>query len=276
MYYLIGLYVIFYLFFIKNINILLKSILKGTFFSVVIQLILIYKGVGDWGGVRFKGTFNNPNQLGYFAVLSGSLLCLCSWYLNMSIKKILPILLSIFVLSILSGSRSSFLSIFYLICIYLLLRKNYIILTIFCLSAFIIYIYISDFFVVSNLQDRFSGKITANKNLYEDLIERWHILKQENDILVILCGGGEGVNDVIESHNNLIAMFHGYGIFGILLLLFLIVHLMKKNFKFFLIAILPALIYGLGHNGMRSSLFYLLIGLSDKINLRDTTKCQRE
>ena len=130
--------------------------------------------------------------------------------------------------------------------------------------------------MVSNLQDRFSGKITANKNLYEDLIERWHILKQENDILVILCGGGEGVNDVIESHNNLIAMFHGYGIFGILLLLFLIVHLMKKNFKFFLIAILPALIYGLGHNGMRSSLFYLLIGLSDKINLRDTTKCQRE
>jgi len=252
---------------------------NAIFVSLVVQFIFLLESGLDFS-IRQMLFFNNPNQLGYFAVASLNIY----FILGVNevkkrdkieiIKNILVYFIS-FMLLVFSSSKASlasyFLIISYILYIEFIKNINFSKLIIASLITIAIFILIS-----SNMDT--IDKIVEHTELFNRTVNAG---QESDDSLAgrgydrislysqyIFLGAGEGYFDRFilshhhgELHSTLANILFSYGIIG-----FIIFSTFFLNLKFNILKILffmsPVLLYGLTHNGIRSPLFWIALALS--------------
>lgn len=262
----------------------------AVFASLVIQVTL----TTVWrqsGGMRATAFFNNPNQLGYYAVLFGSLL----WVYSRSVRR--PVLASFLLralgisaaayLALISVSRAAIVSVGMLIFLVLAegRRRGFWRLTVLsvvlvpCLvlaaastGKTAIWTSHDDWEWLANIQHRFTkdgpGSDPLSDRGYDRIITHGEHL---------VFGAGEGAYDrfqtktgyIIELHSSLATMLFCYGIAGLGLFLYLFWQIARACGAGSLVYFAPAALYSLTHNGLRQTEFWILIMLV--LCLRATT-----
>jgi hypothetical protein len=224
---------------------------------------------------RATGTFNNPNQMAYFAVCLGALAL--TLYLARLVNIHLAILLLaaglLLVLAALSkAGLIGFMLVLFIFSISIARRSHWGV----CLIVFITipalatYILASGYFDQSYALQRLYG---IGSDGDDTLYQRGYLMfRHFNTPFEIISGlGGDKVQSILshEVHSTLFYNLVNYGFMGFLLYVGFLIIWAKQILKSFgaiaMIGITGApMLYGLAHNGTRFTVFYILIasGLS--------------
>lgn len=252
----------------KILYVIYKSILISLFLQFVFILIQ-----GGFTGTRLTGSFNNPNQLGYYGLLMVSFLIILNNRLTLPLKSF--VLGTIIAISLIftSLSNAAILSAVGLLVVYLIKdnpHKKKIYSLILFLIAFILLV-------------NYSNDFIENNYLFNSIYERISSIGESSDNSLAgrgydrifnypeywAFGAGEGaynrfnngILDGLELHSTLGNIQISYGIVGLLLFCSFLITVLKKNkFKNTYVVIF-ILIYGLTHNGIRNTLFWILLGV---------------
>lgn len=276
---------LFFLFTFLFASLQLSSRATILYFVVMACLSPIIFGFNNF---NFSGrntlSFNNPNQLGYYAVgiITFALIYL-SLYKSAKIKLNNRNLLLILIIAVasnffsyLSASRASILSIIvgnvtiaYLILSSINLKKR-------------IFIIIMSFFIVINATGFFwiSGRNFDETKIYEGTFSRLKTKKlfdiddfnkrtigffAFDDVVVAMIGNGGKISENVdfEVHNTVLNILKIYGFIGIFLLftgVIIYLFILKPNFLSIL-CLTPLIIYNMAHYGFRFRIFWLCLAL---------------
>lgn len=254
-------------------DVLMKVIYRGALISALIQGSM-FMAMGGFQGGRNIGTFNNPNQLGYYGLLTFGLLIFTSQRVKVSSFTFLAGVAASIVLTLTSLSKAAMIAYAILIMGYLftpgenrkLKRKVNFMVFLVCASVIVAASYKPELFgdnlLFTEVQDRVSN---IGKDTDDSLSIRGYD-RISNYPQYWIFGAGEGAyerfnNVTYEFHSTLGTVQVSYGILGLLQFLFILYYVLKKNeFKgWYILACL--LIYGLAHNGLRNSMFWMLLSL---------------
>ena len=235
---------------------------------------------------RAIGTFNNPNQLGYFSVCFLSMSYLLYSCGRVSTRFFLVLMGIGFFCGFVSLSKSAIVSNLMILIAFLLsinLKRKVIVF--FSLCATIAIVITNDLIPVELIQSselyyRFD-KLGQESD--SSLASRGYLLFFENGPIELLFGmGSEGVKAYFgqETHSSIISMLNSYGLIGLFVFLFLLaIWFLKINQAFGFVGFLgictPAVLYGLAHNGNRFVMFWLLVAMSVSM-ARTTIQARRE
>jgi O-antigen ligase len=231
--------------------------------------------------VRNAFSFNNPNQLAYFAVLIYSMMLIvrsqlsCYIYHKMTKKMIFVLSILIFVLAhffvLYSASRSGIVSILFLDLFGLLWHMgktvfSVIAVLIFCsLALSIVKLPEIDYYNImvlkkierTDINESLSKRIEGR--FFENIKSDW----------ALIYGSGKTVpsSRQWEVHNGFVDIFLSYGLVGLLLFLGFIWNLAARFFKYlsireniyYITALLPVFLYNVAHNGFRFRLFWVFL-----------------
>ena len=263
----------------------ISAIKPGVIVACVIAVITIgVAGVSlqEGGQGRSTGTFNNPNQLGYFSVCILSLTYLL--YRHGHLKYIVAagmFAVAIF-LSIASLSKAAMIANF--LVVFLALKpvrrdgeSRSKLLTISFLVFWISLVVLGLSFIVSSYLDgSFDDYIFVQRlqNIaHEDdssLYSRGYLGFLEGNAIQIFLGlGTKGVAGIVghEVHSTLASVMNNYGFVGFLMFTGVLVAWALKLWRaygFIGMACLagPAMLYGITHNGTRFTAFWVLFAAS--------------
>lgn len=245
---------------------------KATLISLIVQIILYIAGGGFSGG-RMTAGFNNPNQLGYYALLSFAMLILTSQRVNVKSSGFAFGICISAILCFSSLSKAAMLSYIGMLYIYILskgknkkLKKNINVIIIFMIIIlFLIYQYNNELITSNELYRTVQNRISSIGTDSDDSLEGRGYDRITEYPQYWILGAGEGeysrFGRRIEFHSTLGNIQVSYGIVGLSLFIgFIVIALKNGGFSsWYLITFI--LIYGLTHNGIRNSLFWILIAL---------------
>ena len=248
-------------------------IFKSVGYSLIIQTLLSTLVV-DFSKFRQTLFFNNPNQLGYFAVCSLTIFLYLSNYHKANKIFLTLATISGVYLVLLSLSNAAMLSTFLLLVIHFFNSIKKGIKYIPLILAFM--------FLLASVGVNNSTISTIVKNVQIRLMDVTYgsdsnLEMRGYDRIVLhpeywFFGGGEGNWERFDSvlkgeiHSSWFTIFFSYGVIGVLMFLsfFLNVFKYKKNLFYFI----PVFFYGLTHQGLRSTdlwiLFLLFVLYSEK------------
>ena len=254
-----------------------KYVLMGCFISIAITSVGLFLRIG---GIRRLGFFNNPNQLGYYALIILSLLLF--FFDSAALWQKLSIgAMSIWAIMT-SGSKAAFLGAVILIFLKILFGNgrndrtmNKLIIQMFILFAAT--------FMLYELLFSNSSFILSNRTL---LFVRWRILTlaSENDSALgsgrgydrvfemghhFLWGMGEGAYsrfvsmNGLEAHSSYVTILVSYGIIGLMVYAKLIWEFIsdKRELKNNLIVLSGIFAYAFTHNGLRNTLLWIFLAI---------------
>jgi len=249
-----------------------RPFLQWTAGAVCISLLLqgalsfFYRQGGHGREILF---FDNPNQLGYYAVLYGSIFWV--WADSRASRRTRPLLGSLCVyalalyLSVLSLSRAAIVSSGLLLMLAGLKSPKLLAATaLLALAALFGGAQWEQQRAAGNrFESRSRGSVTA------ELVGRGYdrILRYPQ---YLLLGAGEGrpsrfslpgSKEQYELHSSLATVLFCYGIAGMFLFLHIFVILGRQCGLFSLVYLLPVLLYGMTHMGLRQSEFWVLMML---------------
>jgi hypothetical protein len=245
--------------------------------AVVGVIVIGFSFTASEDQVRSIGTFNNPNQLGYFAVLLVSIFTALLVIKEVSIKFYLIIFLLCGFLATVSLSKAAILSII-ISPVALLFKQDkfskatavLIIAKMVVISLFaLLFLYAlnNEYFDNLLIYNRLLGMFDESDS---DLSMRGYGLIFEGSIWQILFGfsssGTASLRDGYEVHSMYMSPLVNYGIFGGgIFLAFFILLLQKLRNKYGVVYITaifgPVLLYGITHNGGRVVLLWILCAL---------------
>jgi hypothetical protein len=241
--------------------------LQLTLASVVLQVLisLIYSR----GGIRPSVLFNNPNQLGYFAVLSASILALGRRQLGMGTVPATIGMVCCGYLALLSSSKAALGATAILVFMALFSKPRIIIIS---SLGFVLLLAVSNpvMETLRATQDR------IEKDQSHDFFEERGYDRILNHKEYWLFGSGEGAykrfkdTTVIgshELHSSAGTIFFCYGIIGSFLFLLFCFRMVRGAPFRQLLLLLPAASFGITHQGLRFTLFWVLLAMF--IALRD-------
>ena len=278
LYYIYNLFAVCFFFLVDEeigTGILKHYIMIGCFCSLVITTvgIVILSGTG-----RSTGFFNNPNQLGYYALLVFALTILCGHETSLIIR-ISSIVMSIFAI-VASSSKAAFFGMIITMLLYIFIngkkttwKKVIIQILLICVAVILIYILL------------FSDNSVISSN-YTVRLLRYRVLNmsKENDTSLgegrgynrvfemdfhLLWGMGEGAFHRfvtlknLEVHSSFVSLLVSYGLiglFGYLILFYKALGRFRRQLANYAL-ISGLLFYQLSHNGIRNTLFWLLIAV---------------
>ncbi len=233
--------------------------IKMVLITVLAQVIISAFIRG--GGTRAKVMFNNPNQLGYYAVLSGSLLYVGQMRGWLSTMQTVIGTAACSYLALLSASKAALVCLVLVIAVGTLNRLRTALLTAVVFGAFVVvaepYLHVIEkaTYRVQNdetagfFEERGYDRITSHP-------EYW------------LLGSGEGAYrryagmSVIgshELHSSAGTLFFCYGIVGTLLFLAFLLRVAHGAGLQTAALLVPAAAYGLSHQGLRFTLLWVLL-----------------
>ncbi len=256
--------------------------LKTGFFlaATVAALGVLVFGYGFRGGVnRAVGTFNNPNQLGYFSVCLISIILLLRLSKNLSIFALLGGIFASLFLAMTSLSKAAMISVSFAVLFssFIMVRHR---LALFVGMALLIVLIIGSYQLYeSGYLDGFSffHRIEDIGQQSDDSFKgRGYLNLGENSVTELLVGmGSVRSQDVIghEVHSTIFYYFVNYGILGgtfFLAVLALWGLQVYQNFGIngLLMVVVPPMAYGITHNGGRFTMFWLLIAISFALDKR--------
>ncbi len=261
---------------IRGFSYTLKLYLVGTAASVAIALIGVLANPGS--GIRTSGSFNNPNQLGYFCIISLTVVTFFAKEIKPSIRLIL--VAAAVTLSIFSMSKASIVASAILLFAYFLNSRDRVgpaklfsVLAAIIAVAALIYIlmyanwkFLLRESVIINLRKRL-GALTTENDSGLGLGRGYDRIREIG--FWNLVGVGEGAYSRFEVMTNkevhsLFASFIvSYGFVGLFLLGWLTFIPLFKNKRYFrsLLCFAGILAYCVTHNGVRNTLFWALLAM---------------
>ncbi|MCQ4346606.1 hypothetical protein NGA35_03975 [Pseudomonas stutzeri] len=256
-----------------NIEVLKLALLTALAVATAGVLMVGYKLTVDSDGGRAIGTFNNPNQLGYFSVCCFSLATLLYIKSRLSLTTLLVAISACYFLAIASLSKAAMVGIAFSTILLLTTIGSQeksalkIATVIFGISGLLIYFAVNDGIQNYAFVDRIS-RIGSDND--DSLAGRGYGVITEMDGLRFLTGfGTEAIIRFFgnEVHSTVGGIFIGYGVIaGALILAFIFLWCKKLSSEFGLIGaatiLAPPLLYGLTHNGIRFTIFWITLALS--------------
>jgi hypothetical protein len=251
--------------------------------AAVAGIGLLYLGydVSLYSYERAVGTFNNPNQLGYFAVCLfsvASLLYLCGYFKPV---MLIALVTASFIFAVLSLSKAAMISVFLpFIAIGFVLARAKKMSLMGPVIAFAI-VFAGYYLTMSGALDDiiFAQRLSAlGEDSDDSFVGRGYaVIKEAGPIEILIgfgaeetsriYGEGKDVHKMHEIHSTIFSFFVTYGILGGTLFLLIMLLWGRTVFRGFgllgLICVVgPPLAYGLAHNGSRFTLFWILVALS--------------
>lgn len=230
-----------------------KKFLKVTYYCFVIDLIIQFiagvLGIGAiYGGSRYMGTFNDPNQFGFFIIMSMAYIYTIAKVLKLKVNPLIYIL-TVYLLY-LSASTGMLLAVgsFLLIQIVVNIKsifnnfKKYvpilliigILISLICSIVFIIYktndnvkekidIFVNKKILNSSIVKRVSGKINKIDADSNNFLEDRHLDKLVNNPIYMIYGAGQGSfdrfgNNSGEIHSTFPSILFCYGLIPFMIL----------------------------------------------------------
>ena len=247
-------------------------ILYGLITSILIVLFSwFYQFFMGMNNFRFTGFFNNPNQLGYFSVCCFSFLYM--FYRNSYIPFKLMIILSFILIffSILSLSKAAYIPI--ILCFIFALKPfNYKYSKIVWIIFLLIIVLLFTLFFQQISETIFYKRILNLPHESDSSLEvrGYYVYFKANFLQAIFGMGPKNVyfnNNSYEIHSTFAMILSSFGLVGFLifslLMFFWILDINKAYGLFGLICVCaPTLLYGLTHNGIRFSIFWIFFALS--------------
>lgn len=224
---------------------------------------------------RAIGTFNNANQLGYFGVLSASLVLLFWAERGIGTRLALFLILLCGYLSFLSLSKSAMGSVLlvFLSILGMQARRRTKFIALAAIGVVIIWqiisalglvpdIYVGDFAAYRRVQ----GALTESDTSFA--VRGYSVLSGAswNDVMFGLGWDGvAGLRAGYEVHSTFMAPIAAYGLVGGGLFLAFLITLnirfaVRKGIFMYVGVLLPSMLYGVAHNGGRTPLFWMLAG----------------
>lgn len=251
---------------------LLQVINKSIIISLVIQFLYFITS-GGVGLGRTTLSFNNPNQLGYFGILSAALLIIISNKLKKRSNNLIIGLLISFLLVLVSLSNASIISYLLLVFLYIfsnqtsIKSKRKLIIITSIIMFLVIYIYNNSFIIQENIF--FQSLVNRLSQTSEKVDSSLYVRGYDRIVnypQYLIFGAGEGQNyrfssSGLELHSTLGNIQFSYGLIGTLLFSGIIFKaLYQDKFKHWYL-IVSIFIYGLTHNGLRNSMLWIIIAL---------------
>jgi len=244
---------------------------RSIAFSVFLQVFFFFY-LGGFSGSRAIAFFNNPNQLGYHGLLCCSLLIiLFNNKINNSLTFVVSLLLSSLLIFV-SLSKAAIISLFFeliglLFLVRLRTKLKYRILIIYFIIVFlIIFSFFLDELLYNNLLFNSVFQRLSSIGVDEDdsLAGRgYNRLLEYSDYLFF--GIGEGAyfrfTPPGEFHSTIGNILLSYGFIGLLLFMILIWSLFQHGKAIEIICLISIFAYGLTHNGIRNTFFWILLAL---------------
>jgi hypothetical protein len=240
----------------------------GVGISMIVQTILAFF-LGNFSG-RESLFFNNPNQLGYYALLAGSIFVYLARTINMPVIFQIPSYLSFFYLCLLSSSKAAMAGASVLV---LLPAINKGLLSFKQVLVLLSLVLIGNYFI---------NETEVGNRLFSYAFNRFHTIGESKDDSVegrgydrmlndpeyMILGAGEGgyyrfdtLLDTGEIHSSLGTILFCYGIIGFTYFTIFIVRIFNKLTFIDFIFFLPVLIYSVTHQGLRSTLFWVFLSV---------------
>lgn len=258
----------------------------GSFFSwgIIISLLVAIAGVAVLGyslqisagtNLRAVGTFNNPNQLGYFSVATASIIALMFLDNIISMRYFAGATAACIFLSILSLSKAAMISVAFvlplLVSSFVAVRqrirlKHLIAALIICIGMGLI-AGNSDWID----QYKFYNRIADIGSDADDSLKGrgYFAISHFNTWEWVFGMGTDRTAEVVghEVHSTVWSFFVNYGLIGFALFVSFLIIWIKKIYEKhsyigLMVIIAPSMLYGLTHNGSRFTIFWLLLAFS--------------
>ncbi len=223
---------------------------------------------------RSVGSFNNPNQLGYFAVLMG-----CAYVSMATAAQSSKLYASVFVslaylLAVISLSKAAMLAIAPLLLLSFFswgsgirstLIKAAIVTAILVLALVSIVILVSQFENLATSDNEVIRRLALiGQDSDDNLRDRGYALLLNPDERIIF-GYGEGYYKMLfgkEVHSTLGNVMTSYGVVGFVLFSAMVLYIVRfRVFSLQFGLIMLVLAYGLTHNGLRNTLFWVFLAI---------------
>jgi hypothetical protein len=291
-------YYIFFIFSIIFVRIVKKrNGIIYVYLALLCSIIIPLYKLTSINQTRNYLSFNNPNQLAYYSILSLFLLLLIYNILKLNLvnktlyrKTIVGLLifceLIIIILAnyyiMISRSRVGFVAIIIFNIIYMWVKylspyvKIYAYIAILCISFGSIYL------IFCNLNESYKISILTNENnntenSYGKLIKRYKlntILKDINKRItekiisfnewkLLLGDGGQKNTGKLEAHNVFVEVLNSYGVIGLGLFaygLIFYIYMMKLKIGEYIL-LFPIILYNMTHNGIRFRFMWISMSL---------------
>jgi len=224
--------------------------------------------------VRSIGTFNNPNQLGYFAILMGCAYVSIATVTQSSRWHTVLFVSLAYLLAIISLSKAAMLAISPLMLLSLVswgreirpkLLRAAIFVTVSVFLLVLAVIFLSKFEGLAGADNEVFRRLALiGKDSDDTLTARGYALILHPDERIIF-GYGEGYYDMLfgnEVHSTLANVLTSFGIVGFVLFGVMILHVVQFrifSLHFSLVGLVFA--YGLTHNGLRNTLFWIFLAI---------------
>ncbi len=226
-------------------------------------------------GTRNALFFNNPNQLGYYALISGSLFIYAVRHVRMPIYFQLISYFSFFFLTLLSSSKAALAGSLILITLAVLNQG------LFSIRQFIVLaiaISIGGFFIAQQELGSKLFKYSLNRfqtigESKDDSYEGRGYDRIVNDPEYMILGAGEGgynrfstLLDAGEIHSSFGTIIFCYGIVGLTFFIRFLIAIFRRSTFFELMYFLPIFAYSITHQGLRDTLFWIFLGVVFLLN----------
>ena len=256
---------------------MLKATTAGLFVAVMAQVVIVML---SGGGFRGTGGFNNPNQLGYWGILG-----LCCWLVARGRRPLGLLDLCFYAgtanVVLASLSKAAIIALGAITLIALLahgVRGRW-----FAGALGLVLVGTQLYFALPPAWQERSADVLAPHVMVEKVGKRFDSLGRHNDDSLIgrgydriwrhpeylLFGAGEGQPGRFtgpdagfnELHSSWGTLFFSYGLPGVGLFIVLLVLIFRHALVRHLLYFIPIAFYGLAHQGLRFSTFWVFLGL---------------
>lgn len=282
-----GIFAFSYSLFKKTKGELAPALVTALIIAICLECIFVFMLNASENG-RAIGTFNNPNQLSYWALLVFCLLVALRYPLTFKWYDygLIGILFLIEMESLSKAALISFMVVFISVAFTRLVNnfgRAILIMIFLALVSFAVFSIESITGTVANL-DNIQKTVTRLAEIGQDsddnLEARGYNRIPENPQFLIL-GAGEGGYDrftvgAFELHSGIATLFFSYGISGMVIFGFFLLSILWRLPPIFWILVFSIMLYGLTHQNIRFSFFWLFLGIITAVGeLRATKKVQK-
>jgi len=245
-------------------------IFNSVVISLGLQACLVFFTISQ--GSRLTLFFNNPNQLGYYAVLSLAIIMLIAQKIDVNGKMFLGGIIFSLILVTVSFSNAAIISSLAMLIVYLFIKKrnkqlNKIGLFFICVFSigFLVYFFnpgiINKVPILNGISNRMESAVEIGAGQLQ--YRRYDIIYNYSQYLVLGAGEGNTRSRVGsgEIHSTFGSILFSYGLVGLSLFMLIIFTMIHRQKFYTYYPVLFPFLYGFVHNGTRSTFLWILFGL---------------
>ena len=238
----------------------LKLTIDALSFLIAFQIVASFF-LGN-GGIRGSMFFNNPNQLGYYALLVACLIALCQPRLHLGIARTSATLLGCTYLAFISASRAAVGGIAILFVLLTFTNRKVLI-------ASVVVIFATSLFggPLEKIMDATEKRVEYRKN--ESLLESRGYDRLWKFKEYMFLGAGEGDFDRFsdspsqskEIHSSAATVLFSYGLVGAALFIAFVLRTLAGAPLRDMLFVVPILVYTVTHQGLRFTMLWILLAV---------------